>query len=277
MSTPPDPRELLRRIGTLADQEIELGPAALALAALDRPGVDLAWYRRHLADLAAAVRDHLGPHADDIGHRETALATVLCRHYGYRGDREHYDDLDNANLIRVIDRRRGLPIALGILFLETARAQGWTMVGLTFPGHFLVRLEHGNRRVILDPFDGGVPRAVAELRALVKSALGADAELTPDHFVPIANREILLRLQNNIKLRLLQRGEVTAAATIIDSMLMVAPHSCALWRERGVVEVRQGNLVSALRAFETALGYSRDEPVKAQIAGLIDSLRTTLN
>jgi len=54
-----------------------------------------------------------------------ALTQVMAEEHGYGGDRQHYDDLQNANLIRVIDRRRGLPVALGILYLHAARAQGW--------------------------------------------------------------------------------------------------------------------------------------------------------
>jgi regulator of sirC expression with transglutaminase-like and TPR domain len=78
--------------------------------------------------------------------RVAALTQVMAEEHGYNGDRQHYDDLQNANLIRVIDRRRGLPVALGILYLHAARAQGWRAAGINFPGHFLIAVEHDGER-----------------------------------------------------------------------------------------------------------------------------------
>jgi regulator of sirC expression with transglutaminase-like and TPR domain len=108
----------LENVGTLPDDAIDLAGTALALAALDHPDVEFARYREHLALLAREVGLRRAAPAE-------ALREVLIDAFGYRGDRDSYDDLDNANLIRVIDRRRGLPVALSILWLHAARAQGW--------------------------------------------------------------------------------------------------------------------------------------------------------
>ena len=70
------------------------------------------------------------------GASPEALAEVIARSYGYRGDTESYDDLQNADLVRVIERRKGLPVALSILYLDVARRQGWEAEGLAFPGAF---------------------------------------------------------------------------------------------------------------------------------------------
>src|SRR3546814_18868046 len=83
--------------------------------------------------------------------------------------------MSNADMMRVIDRRRGLPVALGILYLHGARAQGWPICGLNFPGHFLLRLDLGAERTIIDPFHGGETRDAAALRALLKTMAGEAA------------------------------------------------------------------------------------------------------
>jgi regulator of sirC expression with transglutaminase-like and TPR domain len=72
--------------------------------------------------------------------RVQALHEVLAERHGFRGDDQNYDDLENANLISVIERRRGLPVALAILYLDAARRCGWPAEGLNFPGHFMIRL-----------------------------------------------------------------------------------------------------------------------------------------
>src|SRR5215470_10672456 len=196
----------LREVGRADDAAIDLGEAALHLATFRRPRVPLARYREHLATLAGDVAAALGPEpeapAAALTRRVEALKAALIDKNGYRGDRLTYDDLQNANLMRVIDRRRGLPVALGILYLHAARAQGWRAEGLNFPGHFLLRLEDGRERAIVDPFHAGMTRSTSDLRGLLKASAGNDAELNPRLYEAVSNRHVLLRLQNNVVTRL---------------------------------------------------------------------------
>src|SRR6267378_807096 len=146
MSEPPetyDPEicaRFLRGLGASGEPILPIAEAALALASFERPRVGPTRYREHLQLLARDVSGHPAA-AGDVAERARALNEIVLLKYGYSGDALTYDDLQNANLMRVIDRRRGLPVALGILYIHAARAQGWDMVGLSFPGHFLVRLE----------------------------------------------------------------------------------------------------------------------------------------
>ena len=168
--------------------------------------------------------------------------------YGYSGDELTYDDLQNANLMRVIDRRKGLPVALGILYLGAARAQGWDTVGLGFPGHFLIRLSQGAERLILDPFHGGRVLDAAAMRELLKAIAGQAIELSPEHYAPVADRDVLLRLQNNLKSRLIQGERHEQAVRVIETMQMLAPDLAELWREAGMLHAQLGNLRAAMQA-----------------------------
>src|SRR3546814_17490662 len=77
--------------------------------------------------------------------------------------------------------------------LSAAHRLGWNMVGLNFPGHFLLRLDHGGARAILDPFEGCRERTVQDLRELLKAGGRPDAELLPEHYAPVGRRAVLLR------------------------------------------------------------------------------------
>ena len=115
--------EGLRHIGTLADQDIDIGEAALLLAALDRPGEHLAFYRQQLAEIASDARTATArTHSVDM--QVAALSDVLTKRWEFRGDSETYDDMRNANLMHVLERRRGLPVALGIIWLHAGRSYG---------------------------------------------------------------------------------------------------------------------------------------------------------
>src|SRR5258708_22795102 len=112
----------------MAAGPLPVARAALALAALERPRVDLARYHHHLAALAHEVGAAAAGSAD-IERRVAALNTVILERYGYQGDTLTYEDVQNANLMRVIDRRKGPPVALGIPYIHASRAQVWDLAG----------------------------------------------------------------------------------------------------------------------------------------------------
>jgi regulator of sirC expression with transglutaminase-like and TPR domain len=267
--------DYLKSLAPLGEAPWPIGEAALALAVLDRAQVGLARYRDHLSAIASEV-GVAAAGAETIVERAEALSSVIAGAHGYRGDSLTYDDLQNANLMRVIDRRKGLPVALGILYLYAGRAQGWAIAGLAFPGHFLLRLEGTGAPAILDPFHEGAVKDAAELRALLKSVAGAARELSATDYAAVPDREVLLRLQNNVKLRLLEAGRGEAALAVIESMLAMAPDRAELWREQGTVSASLGNLGAAIRSLEAAMERERDSTRRFATAALLQELKTRL-
>ena len=282
MNEPPansDPEtctRFLRELGASAARILPIAEAALALASFERPRVDFGHYRDHLRLVARDVGKHPDA-AGDLAARARALNEIILLKYAYSGDALTYDDLQNANLIRVIDRRKGLPVALGILYIHAARAQGWDMAGLAFPGHFLVRLSDDPGRVIIDPFHGGQVCGAAELRELLKAATGSDSELLPEHYAAVSDRDVLLRLQNNLKARLLQTQNPERAVTVVETMLMLAPDLAELWHEAGMLHRHLGNMRAASAALEQYVVRAPDGMSRHQAAAILQQLRTQLN
>lgn len=264
----------LAALASLPDEAIDLAEAALALSALGRHVTDPNPYRRHLSEIAAAVGD---ARAGSLGGRIEALNDVILGTFGYHGDTETYDDLDNADLARVIDRRKGLPVTLGILYLHAARVQGWRAAGLGFPGHFLIRVEGGGEAQVVDPFHAGRVLDAAGLRELLKAMTGLDAELEPAHWQPVSNRDVLIRLQNNIKARCLERGDVARALDAVEAMLLFAPETNHLWRDAGVLNVKLGHLGGAVRALERYLARGDAGPARDEAEQLLSRVRAGLN
>ena len=221
------------------------------------------------ADLADLVRRR--------GATPESLAEVIARSYAYRGDSETYDDLRNADIVQVIERRKGLPVALSILYLHVARAQGWDAEGLAFPGHFLIRIGIDGGRHVVDPFHEGVVLDASDLRRLLQQVLGPDAELQPGHFDPVSDRDVLLRLENNVRLRVARREDWPAAARSLDRMLAIAPDRAELLFEAGQVNTRLDKRRAAIAAYERLLGLDTDAGLRAQVAGLLQELRRGLN
>lgn len=274
--TPADAEVILRAAGEAAGDEIDLAVTALAFAARRRPEAGDRRYAGHLTELADAVAA-AAARADTADARLAALRRVLVDRYGYQGDRETYDDLRNADLAHVIDRRCGLPVALSILWLHAGRAQGWTLRGVNFPGHFLLQVEAGGERLIFDPFNGGRSLGAPELRELIKALGGPGAELAPEHCAPLPDRGVLLRLQNNIKTRLLQQHDAAQALAVLDGMLLVAPREAALWREAGLLYAQQESLGAARRHLERAAELAETRSARQRIAAELAAIRARLN
>lgn len=278
-----NPRQVLTMVGAQEDSAIDIAQAGLALAALDRQRSTPETYHEHLAAIDAEMRNAAaGAECNAEGDaglyaRATTLSKVLAGTFSYQGDRVTYDDLQNANLMHVIDRRKGLPVALAILYIHAARSQGWPIEGVNFPGHFVVRLHNAGRAVILDPFAGGEPCTTADLRRKLKAAAGEKAELQPEHYAAVGNRDILLRLENNLKIRLIQEGDLEKAAAVLERMLLIAPKHAPLYREAGLIQARLGNLSTARAALERFLEISDNDSQRHHVARLIQDLGQQIN
>jgi regulator of sirC expression with transglutaminase-like and TPR domain len=248
------PAEALRDIGRQSEGAFDIARAALLLSALDHPRQDQDPYWAHLREIAdAAQREaRLATHPED-GAR--ALSALLVGRFGYDGDRLTYDDPRNADLISVIDRRRGLPVALGILYIHAARAAGFEAAGLNTPGHFLLRIDMRGSHALIDPFNGGA--AVDRERLAAPPAMSASSPDDPRVAEPVPDVDVLLRLENNLKLRALNAGDRNRALEIAKRMVLFAPQKAELWIDLARLSERAGALGAASRAYESCLALAQ--------------------
>lgn len=267
----------LSSLAGVPDEAIDLTGASLALGALERPWQSLERAIGHLVQIADEMRASVTGNGLSVGARGEAIRALMYAHHGYAGDHETYDDLRNANLLSVIERRRGLPIALSIVYLHLAEAVGWHGEGINFPGHFLVRLIDGPDRLIVNPFDEGRPIGPGELRALLKVVEGGNAELKPHHYAPASRRDILLRLQNNVKIRQIQAGRLDDARRTVNRMLLFAPSRPALWHALGVLNAETGRPKAAMDALQRVAHLDNGGAWQRQVAQLMQTLRHKLN
>lgn len=254
-----NPRKYLQTLGSIPDEDIDLAPAALALSALSRDQLNIERYFHHLKklcdDLAEVVHEHEVHEQESAAQISamdivSALKTVMHDHFEYRGNHEDYDNLVNADLAWVIDNRKGLPIALCILTIHIAQSQGWDLKGLNFPGHFFCRVDHGGERILFDPFYDFKILEAPDLRAQLKKSLGPEAELTSGFFEESSNRDILFRLQNNIKLRQIASEDYDASLKTVNMMRLIDPYEYRLALDAGVLNAKLGNKVAAIAAIE---------------------------
>lgn len=245
-----DPAEVLRQIGEAGEGPHDIARAALMLSALDHIGRPLAPYEAHLAEIAETARNeaHALHHAEDAAR---TISAIMVGRFGYDGDRLTYDDPKNADTMAVIDRRRGLPVSLGILYIHAARAAGFEACGLNSPGHFLLRVDARGGHTLIDPFNGGA--GLDPERMVSHPRMGAAVGDEPHIIEPVSDVEVLLRLQNNLKLRAMNSGDRGRALEIAKRMAVIAPRKPELWIDLARLNELAGELGAASRAYEACL------------------------
>lgn len=263
----------LRTAANLNDEQFPLGEVALALAAMDRPGIDLRPYWDHMRALAMSAQVQLKDRPLSPKSVAQALAHVLAISNGYVGDTVTYDDLANADLISVIDRRRGLPVSLGILYLETAAQIKFPAVGLNTPAHFLVRIGDAETGIIIDPFNGGIA-----LRTLPEGPQRPGIRQSPPSWEAMSRRAVVIRLLNNIRVRAQQAHDAERAHVILQRMAVLAPAQADIWFELGAAASQTGHLIGARKAYEQCLTLAQTNSDIGREAKLaLDNLRRRLN
>ena len=222
-------------LATLDDESMPLLEAALLIARDEYPDLDPQPYE---ARVQAHV-EHLRGEIAGIGPRALKMAAInrhLFEELGYSGNHDEYYDPRNSYLNQVLDRRLGNPISLAMVQMEVARRLGIPLDGVSFPGHFLVRLPVDGGLLVMDPFNGGRPLAVEELRERAKPHLGEapDDTVLLQILTPAPNRAILVRVLRNLHGLYAEAGEWDRAARSADRVLRLTPEQPEALRDRGL-------------------------------------------
>jgi len=224
------------------DSRIDLARACLMIAQDAYPALDVDRYLGEIERMAIRLRARM-PQANAAEEKVVALNQFLFDDLGYWGNTDDYYDPRNSYLNEVIDRKTGTPISLAILYMELGRRIGLPLEGVSFPGHFLVRLRLRGGTLVLDPFAGGMPQSEAELRerlqrVIPEGAAGgvAPGELPLDQFLEAAsNRQILARVLRNLKGIYREKDKPERMLEVLNRMLVVAPDASSELRDRGYV------------------------------------------
>lgn len=275
---PPSARERFAQLVSGSEEELGLAEAALLIAQEEHPEIDVAAYLRQLDALAAAVRVRL-PESPSPADIIQGLNIQLFREEGLSGNESEYYDPRNSFLNEVLDRKRGIPITLSVVYLEVGRRLGLPLVGVGFPGHFLVKYPSADGDLVLDPFAGGISLSRAELEQRLREMYGEGNPFLSQIsqlLAPTSKKEILVRMLRNLKGIYLQQNDFTRALAVLDRILLVAPDLAMEIRDRGAVHQRLGHLQAAVQDFrryvQMAPNAEDSEAIRAFIARMVAQL-----
>ena len=272
-----------------------LDEGALLIADIGSPNLDHRFVRRLLDALAVEVRTELGlargarlP-THTLGLRSTAERTlramrqVLYELEGFKGAKDDYYAPENSFLNRVLERRRGLPITLSILYMEVAQRIGAPLVGVALPSHFIAKWplspDEGDD-LFIDAFAGGELLDLDACRLfMMRLTAGAPGgpRFEAEWIDPVGPRLILTRMLGNLKQVYLQNGETALALEVVERLALLRPDAPEELRDRGLLRLAMGEILLAAADLFTFVERAPQFPEAPRIRRRLQSIAEVHN
>ena len=269
-------------------EDIPLTEAALAIAQDVDPRLDLASAQSDIDRLAATLRARLPADAGQV-HKLRLLNRFFFHELGFAGNANDYYDPANSYLSKVLERRRGIPISLAVLLMEVGEQIGLPLRGVSFPGHFLVKLKVRAGDLYLDPMTGeSLSREQLEERlsefleaARTSVAEAAMPRLDGEAFEmalsqalrEATSREILTRMLRNLKGIYHGRNDYARLLEVQNRLVVLLPDQHEERRDRGLVYAQLECPRAALEDLTAYLNAAPDAPEAGEIRRTLDVLR----
>jgi regulator of sirC expression with transglutaminase-like and TPR domain len=259
------------RAALRGDSSVMLDAAALEIAAIESPGLDPAPCLAAVDLMALELGSRLPSEGD--GPRFVQLANdYLFGELGFRGNETEYDDPRNSCLNLVLDRRRGIPISLSVVYIEVARRLGKPVCGIGLPGHFVVRYEDAGFSTYIDPFHAGKLLTEKDCRALAHQITGVELSHEASALAPVSVRYILVRILNNLRAAYFKSKQYAKATVVLDLLVEQFPANADYYKARGVARLKLRELGAARSDLKAYLKHAPDaddtDAVKQQLQAI---------
>ena len=272
----------LEYFGTLvhSDAQFPLLEAAISLGQDEYPQFDVQQVLAEVDALQHRLHRRLPADAPPA-HKLRMLNHFFFQDLHFGGNLNHYDDPDNSYLHRVLERRRGIPVSLAVLWLELAQGLGLQAHGVGFPGHFLVKVNLPRAQVVVDPFSGQ-SLSREELLSRLETWYGhherpGASELPLGHYLQaMPARQIMARMLRNLKEIHRTQRDWRRLVAVEDRLLVLLPQAWDEYRDRGLARAELGQLAPAVRDLETYLGQSGERADAPAITERVAALRRAL-
>ena len=255
------------------DAGFALLEAAICVAQDDTPGLDPQAVLGEIDRLAGKLKARLPADTPPL-RRLRALNQYFFVELGFAGNLNNYYDRRNSHIHEVLATRRGIPITLALIYIEIAGQLGLKAHGVSFPGHFLVKLRMPQGEVVIDPFNGrSLSREALDERLQpyrARHGLEGDFETPLGLFLQAAPpRDILARLLHNLKEIHRSQEDWPRLLAVQQRLVLLLPHAVEELRDRGLTWAELGRADAAAADLDAYLGQrpdAEDAPALAERA-----------
>ncbi len=245
-------------LAQLENDQIDLAKGALLIARDAYADLDIEVYLQRLDQMAEELQSQIGEEANTSG-RINHLNHYLFEAQGFAGSsQENYYDARNSYLNEVLDHKTGIPITLSVVYMEIGKRIGLPLVGVGFPGHFIVK--HRDLETVIDPFEGGQILSDEDLTERLTQIFREPVRMHPRFLEAVTNKEILARMLRNLRQIHFREEAYEKAVRAAEQITWLAPQSAQDHRDLGYLYYQVNAYAKSLAAFNTYLHLSDDPP-----------------
>ena len=256
--------DALFELAQLENDQIDLAKGALLIAKDAYADLDIEVYLQRLNQMAEELQSQIGE-AADTSNQINHLNRYLFETQGFAGSsQEYYYDVRNSYLNEVLERKVGIPITLSVLYMEIGKRIGLPLVGVGFPGHFIVK--HRDLDTVIDPFERGQILSDEDLSERLTQIFREPVPMHPRFLQAVTNKEILARMLRNLRQIHFREGEHQKAVSTAEQITWLAPQSAQDYRDLGYLYYQVNAYGRSLACFNTYLRLSDDPPDQEEIS-----------
>jgi len=265
----------LMQISKQSDLEINLLNGALALAKWSELDLNIEPYQRHGTALVRDLKAYVGADHQTIEVILDGVRQILAKRYGYALSNDSAELEEPSNLAHTIERRRGCPLTLCILYAHVLDQMSTRVDIIDFPARPLVRVLGEKQHIIIDPVSQGKQIKAAHIRDLFNDHQNEhDAPTINPFAVPVlSRRQALLKIQDDLKLHMLRQNAPEAAIAAIEASLLIAPNEPRLWREIGILHARLDHISQSIAALKRFLSFPSNDQQRYSASQLLQRLQ----
>jgi regulator of sirC expression with transglutaminase-like and TPR domain len=252
-----------------SDEHFPLLEAAASLAQDEEPSLDVQHVLDDVERLLRRVQARLPEDADDLT-RLAILTKIFYQDLGFGANTNNYYAPENSYLNEVLRTRLGIPISLAVIWLELAQALGLEAQGISFPGHFLVKVTLNDGLVVMDPLTGeslGLDNLSERLSPYRDSADQSAAADLDEGETPLGlylqacpARDVLARMLRNLKEIFRSEADWPRMLQVLDRLVILLPEVWTERRDRGLVHAELGHANEALQDLKVYLEAEPSAP-----------------
>lgn len=260
------------------EEQIPLFEAALSIGQDDDPSLDLTACQLEIDKLAARLRRRLPADIAPIP-KLRLLNNFFYHELGFAGNLNDYYDPNNSYLHKVLETRRGIPISLAVIYMELAQQIGLDVKGISFPGHFLMKLSVKNGDIILDPFNGAsLSREEIEERLEPFFIHGRSPDDPPlaSYLEDASSHSILVRMLRNLKALFAEHPHWEQFLNVQQRLVRLLPDEAGERRDRGLAYAQLDCPQAALQDLEAYLSQCPQASDADSVRSKLPELRAAM-
>jgi len=260
-----------------SDESFPLMEAALSLAQDEYPALDLQASLDTVDQLQARVQRRLAPDASPL-QKVRVLNQFFYTDLGFGGNVNNYYDPDNSFVSELLHQRRGIPISLAVLWMELAQGLRLDATGVSFPGHFLMKVSLPMGKAVIDPMSGrSLSReALSEMLEPYRRRSGlVDTFEAPLglYLQPATGRDIISRMLRNLKEIYRSQQDWQRLLAVQERLVILLPQAWSEYRDRGMAHAKLGHQAEAVADLELYLAHAENVVDVGLVANQVKGLR----